>query len=133
MKYLTLVSLLVFALWLNVVHAQSSAPQPSQTLRVTGTLLPNEEQQREDVVTVTIFVQDRPRLFRVGRVEGLSSAEREQAVAEGALLQQVRFDGPEAVMRRLEKTDQTGKLLVIEGRLDAKARRFHVTAVEEAQ
>ena len=133
MKHLTLVMLLVLAGWLNTAHAQSGAPQRAEHLRVTGTLLPNEDQQRDDVVTVTIFVQDQPRLFRVGKVEGLNSAEGEQAVAERALLQEVRFDGPEAVMRRLEKTDQTGKPLTIEGQLDATARRFHVTAVEEAK
>jgi hypothetical protein len=133
MKQLPLIVLLVFAGWLNTAHAQSSAPPQAEHLRVTGTLLPSEEQQRDDVVAVTIFVQDQPRLFRVGKVEGLNSAEREQAVAEGALLQEVRFDGPDAVMRRLEKTDQTGKLLIIDGQLDATARRFHVTAVEEAK
>ena len=126
MKYLTVACLFLFAFWLNMAHAP-------QDLRVTGTLLPGEEQQRADVASVTVFVQDRPRPFRVSRVEGRGGAERAQAAAEGALLQQVRFDGPEAVMGRLQKTAQTGKLLVIEGRLDTMARQFHVTTVEEAK
>jgi len=71
-------------------------------------------------VTATIFVQDKPWLFRVGKVEGLTSTEREQAVKEGALLEQVRFYGPDALMRRLQKANLIGKLLTIEGQLDAK-------------
>jgi hypothetical protein len=96
-------------------------------------LLPHEEQQRDDLVTATIFIQDKPWLFRVGKAEGLTRAEREQAVHDGALLQQVRFSGPDAVMRRLQKANLIGKLLVIEGQLDAKGRRFSVTSVEEAK
>ena len=89
--------------------------------------------KRDDLVTATIFVQDKPWFFRVGKVEGLTSEEREQAVKDGALLEQVRFHGPDAVMRRLQKANLIGKLLVIEGQLDAKGRRFLISSVEETQ
>jgi hypothetical protein len=102
-------------------------------VRVTGAMLPFEEQQRDDLVTATIFVQDKPWFFRVGKAEGLTSEEREQAVKDGALLQQVRFQGPDAVMRRLQKANLIGKLLVIEGQLDTKGRRFLVSSVEESK
>ena len=85
------------------------------------------------MVTATIFVQDKPWFFRVGKAEGLTSAEREQAVKEGALLEQVRFQGPDAIMRRLQKANMIGKLLVIEGQLDAKGRRFVISSVEESK
>ena len=133
MKQFTIITLLVSALWIHTANAQSPAPGGQATLRVTGMLLPHEEQQRDDLVTATIFVQDKPWLFRVGKAEGLSSAEREQAVKDGVLLEQVRFYGPDAVMRRLQKANLIGKLLVIEGQLDAKGRRFLVSAVEEAK
>jgi hypothetical protein len=131
MKHL-IIALLAAALWIHTANAQSATPEQSTKLRVTGTLLPMEEQQRDDLVTATIFVQDKPWLFRVGKAEGLTSEAREQAVKDGALLEQVRFHGPDAVMRRLQKANLIGKLLVIEGQLDAKGRRFLISSVEEA-
>jgi len=133
MKHITIIAVLVAGLWITPVNAQSPAPEHSSKLRVTGMLLPLEEQQRDDVVTATIFVHDKPWLFRVGKVEGLTGPEREQAVKEGALLEQMRFYGPDALLRRLQKAHLLGKLLTIEGQLDAKERRFLVTAVEETK
>lgn len=133
MKQLTVIALLVSGLWLNTVNAEPPAPGGPATLRVTGMLLPHEEQQRDDLVTATIFVHDKPWLFRVGKAEGLTSEERTRAVKEGALLKEVHFYGPDALMRRLQKAHLLGKMLTIEGQLDAKERRFQVTAVEETQ
>jgi hypothetical protein len=117
--------------WVPMASAQSvDSPQPMK-VRVTGTMLPFEEQQRDDLVTATIFVQDKPWFFRVGKAEGLTSAAREQAVKDGALLEQVRFQGPDAIMRRLQKANLISKLLAIEGQLDAKGRRFVISSVEE--
>jgi len=133
MKQVTISAVLISCLWIQAVHAQSSAPSGPATLRVTGTMLPFEDQKREDVAMATIFVQDKPWYFRIGKVEGLSGEERDQAVKEGALLEQVRFQGPEGVMRRLQKANLVGKLVVIEGKLDSKGRQFLVSSVEEAK
>jgi hypothetical protein len=133
MKHFTYTALLISMFWVTMASAQSvDSAQPTK-VRLTGTILPFEEQQRDDVVTATIFVQDKPWFFRVGKAEGLTSAEREQAVKEGALLEQVRFQGPDAIMRRLQKANMIGKLLVIEGQLDAKGRRFIISSVEESK
>ena len=133
MKHLTCTAVLIAMFWATMASAQSvNSPQPTK-VRVTGTMLPFEEQQRDDLVTATIFVQDKPWFFRVGKAEGLTSEEREQAVKDGALLEQVRFQGPDAIMRRLQKANLIGKLLVIEGQLDAKGRRFLISSVEESK
>ena len=133
MKRFTCTALLITMFWATLASAQSvNSTQPTK-VRVTGTMLPFTEQQRDDLVTATIFVQDKPWFFRVGKVEGLTSEERAQAVKDGALLEQVRFQGPDAVMRRLQKANLIGKLLVIEGQLDAKGRRFLISSVEETQ
>ena len=133
MKHFTYITLLLTLFCAMPANAQTGNSTQPMKVRVTGTLLPFEEQQRDDLVTATIFVQDKPWLFRVGKAEGLTSEEREQAVKDGALLQQVRFQGPDAVMRRLQKANLIGKLLVIEGELDAKGRRFRVSSVEESK
>jgi len=133
MKHLTYTALVISMFWATLASAQAVDSVQPMKVRVTGTMLPFEEQQRDDLVTATIFVQDKPWFFRVGKVEGLTSAEREQAVKDGALLEQVRFHGPDAVMRRLQKANLIGKLLVIEGQLDAKGRRFLISSVEETK
>ena len=132
MKQRTAIALLALAFWASVASAQSPYPDRPVEMRVTGMLLPITEQGREDLVTVNIFVQDKPWLFRVGKVEELTATEREQAVQQGVLLRQVRFYGPDALIGRLQDPKIVGKVLTIEGRLDAKQRRFLVTAVQEA-
>ena len=132
MKHFTRTALLIALFWAPLASVQAEDSTQPMKVRITGTMLPFEEQQRDDLVTATIFIQDKPWFFRVGKAEGLTSEEREQAVKDGALLEQVRLQGPDAVMRRLQKANLIGKLLVIEGQLDAKGRRFLVSSVEEA-
>lgn len=113
------------------VDAQPANLDRQTKLRVTGTLLPLEERQREDLVTVRILIEDTPLLLRVGKVEELTQMEKEQAVKWGVLLQQVRFYGPEEFMGQLRKPEAIGKIFTIEGKLDTRDRQFLVTSVEE--
>jgi hypothetical protein len=61
----------------------------------------------------------------------LSPGEKERAVDAGILMRQVLFYGPEELIHRLEQPDIVGKALIIEGRLDAKERKFLVKSVTE--
>jgi len=133
MKHFTCTALVISMFWATLSSAQTGDSTQPMKVRITGTMLPFEEQQRDDLVTATIFIQDKPWFFRIGKAEGMSSEQREQAVKEGALLEQVRFQGPDAIMRRLQKANLIGKLLVIEGELDAKGRRFIISSVEETK
>jgi hypothetical protein len=127
MKSIVVTVLLGLGLWVDTAGAQSVYPDRPMQLRITGTLLPIEEQKREDLILVSVFVQDKSWLLRVGKVEDLNPSERGEQMKEDILLQQVRFYGPDSLLARL----QEGKVLTIEGQLDTKARRFLVTAVEE--
>jgi hypothetical protein len=111
--------------------AQPADLERPVTLRVTGTLLPVADAQRDDLVTVNILIEDQPLLLRVGKVEELTRTERVQAVKWGVLFRQVRFYGPEALIGPLRRPETLGKVLTIEGQLDTKARQFLVTAVKE--
>ena len=133
MKHFTRTALLIALFWAPLASVQAEDSTHPMKVRITGTMLPFEEQQRDDLVTATIFIQDKPWFFRIGKAEGMTSEQRAQAVKEGALLEQVRFQGPDAVMRRLQKANLIGKLLVIEGELDAKGRRFLISSVEETK
>jgi len=128
MKWIITGILLAFVSGPRLVGAQPIYPENLVRLRITGTLLPVEEQKREDLILVDIFVQDKPWRLRIGKIEELNPSGREEKSKEDILLRQVRFHGPESLLARF----QQGKSLTIEGQLDKQQRRFLVTAVEEA-
>jgi hypothetical protein len=132
MKYWLVLLLLISLGGVSRAHAQPARLERPTKLRVTGTVLPPQEQQREDLVTVSILVEDKPLLLRVGKVEELTHTEREQAVKWGVLLRQVRFYGPAPLIEQLQRPDAIGKIFTIEGQLDTKARQFLVTALTTA-
>ncbi|HXG20312.1 MAG TPA: hypothetical protein VNN62_14710 [Methylomirabilota bacterium] len=132
MVSLFVMGFLVFFSWHNTVEAQPAILDRPMRLRVTGELLPANGQPFEDIVTANVVVHDKPMLLRVGKVEELSSAEREQAVKWGVLFRQVRFYGPTPLLQQIEKEEGTGKTLTIEGELDTRVRQFLVKSVQEA-
>ena len=129
MRLWTLSALLLVVCGTGLVRAQSG--EHLVHLRVTGTLVPLEAAQREDLFTVPIVVQETPLLLRVGQVEELTSAERAQ-VRDALVLRQVRFDGPAALLAQLQQPERRGRVLTIEGMLEPTARLFLVTTVKEA-
>jgi hypothetical protein len=131
MKYVLAITVFVAAYTAHAAGAQPASLERPVKLRVTGTLLPVEEQRRDDLVTVSIVVRDEPLLLRVGRVEELTRTEREQTVKWGVLLRQVRFYGPDALLERIQGPKAMGKAFTIEGQLDTRGRQFLVTAVKE--
>lgn len=126
-------AILIFVVggFLSAVHAQPVGLEKPTELRVTGELLASGGEEREDLVTVSIVVQEKPMHLRVGSVEELTRSEREQAVKWGVLFREVRFYGPEPLLEQLLKAQGTGAKLMIEGTLDTKKRQFLVSKVEE--
>jgi hypothetical protein len=137
MKHITAITLLVSGLWINPVNAQSHAPDRLQLLRLTGMLTPyeaNPQDPHDASRTVSIIVNDKPWLFRISEAEGLAhSVDAVPVTKEASRLKDVHFTGPDALMRRLQKANQPGRILTFEGLYDAKERWFRVTAVEETQ
>lgn len=132
MSVLFLMTFVIMLGWHDTAEAQPAMLDRPMKLRVTGELLPTKEQSAEDIVTANILVDDKPMMLRVGKVEELTSSEREQAVKWGILFRQVRFYGPTPLLEQLMKEEGTGKALTIEGQLDTKARQFLVTSVQNA-
>jgi hypothetical protein len=133
MRRVTIIAVLAAVWCTTLANVRFVSAEEQKTIRIIGTMLPYEEGKRDDLAVATIFVHDKPWFFRVGKVEGLSQEERDRAVNDGALMEQMRFYGPDALMRRMQRADVTGKPLTIEGHLNTKERRFQVTAIEEAQ
>ncbi len=131
-KRLAAVAGLAAMLWAGAVSAQPSYLDRPVDVRIKGMLLPLEEEDRGYLVAVKVFVAGQPWLLRVGEVEGMTADERKQAVEHDILLQQVRFYGPDELMERMQKPEIIGKVITIEGRLDAKEKRFLVKALEVA-
>ena len=132
MQHVTIITLLASGLWLTPAHAQSIGPDRLQTVRVTGVLVSSEARPRGAFRTVSILVHDKPWLLQISDAQALSDGSEVVPDTRGeALPQDIRFTGPDALMRRLQKDHQLGRPLTIEGQLDAKERWFRVTAVEE--
>jgi hypothetical protein len=131
MKRIAVVMLLMAVFWTGMAKAQQTYPQTPFTVRFSGMLLPPNEQSREDIATISIFVEGTPWLLRLGEVKELTARDQEQAKEQAVQLHQVRFYGPENVIGPLRKPDIAGKVLTIEGRLDTKEKRFLVTSVQE--
>jgi hypothetical protein len=131
MKLRMVISLVLSLWWASAASAQSPYPDRPVDLRITGTLLSVETPKREDLATVTIFVRDTPLVLRIGKVEDLTTQERERAMKDDVLLRQVRFYGSDTLMERMLKPEILGRVLTIEGWLDTSQRRFQVTTVEE--
>jgi hypothetical protein len=131
-RVVSVLSLLcILSSWHVLAWAQPANLERPTKLRLIGTLISPQEQQRDDLVIINILVKDKPLLFRIGQIEELTAIEREQAVKWGVLLRQIRFYGPDAFLGQLQKPEALGKIFVIEGQLDTKARQFLVTAVTE--
>jgi hypothetical protein len=133
MRLKTMISLALFLLSAGVVSAQSPYPDRPVDLRITGMLLSAETPKRDDWAAVNVFVRDTPLVLRVGKVEDLTTQERERVIKDDVLLRQVRFYGPDTLMERMLKPEILGRVLTIEGWLDTSQRRFQVTVVEEVQ
>jgi hypothetical protein len=126
------IALLVFTWRATAQGADPVYPDRPKDIRVTGTMLAATERPSEDLVTVSIFLGDAARFFRVGEIEDLSADEKDRAVKEGILIRQVRFYGPDELVHRLEQPDIVGKVVTIEGRLDVQERRFLIKSIKEA-
>jgi hypothetical protein len=119
------------AVWVGIAVAQTYTAEQHLDMRITGVLLALDTPKRDDLVTVDISVQGKPMLLRLGKVEELSPREKSQAVEHAVLLRKVRFTGPEELTARLLKPETLGKVLTIEGWLNAQDRLFQVTVVNE--
>jgi hypothetical protein len=120
------------AVWVGSAVAQTYTAEQRLDMRITGVLLALDTPKRDDVVTVDISVQNTPMLLRLGKVEELSTREKSQVAKNDVLLRKVRFTGPEELMARLLKPETIGKMLTIEGWLNAQDRLFQVTMVNES-
>jgi hypothetical protein len=120
------------AVWAGSAVAQTYTAEQRLDMRITGVLLALDTPKRDDVVTVDISVQNTPMLLRLGKVEELSTREKSQVAKNDVLLRKVRFTGPEELMARLLKPETIGKMLTIEGWLNAQDRLFQVTMVNES-
>jgi len=133
MKRIAMIALLVMVFLAEAACADETYPQAPFTVRFSGMLLPVNDQNREDLVTVSIFVEGTPWLLRLGEIQELTARDQEQAKEQAIQLRQVRFYGPQDLIGRLQKPEIAGKVLTIEGRLDLTAKRFLVTAVQEGR
>lgn len=135
MKHIIPIALLLSGLWIHPATAESPAAERLQLLRLTGFIVPYEAHPRDTFRTFSILVNDKPWLFRISDAKALTDSSEvvPDTIKDESLLKDIRFTGPDALMRRLQKANQTGRALTLEGLLDPTERWFRVTVIEETR
>ncbi len=126
------IALFFLTVWTTGLQAQYPYPDRPLHVRVTGALLPMDQEKREDIITVNVFIQDQPRLLRIGKIEQITQQQKDRAVEQDVLLKQIRMYGPTELIEKLSGSDIIGKTITIEGKIDTTEKRFLVSAVQEA-
>jgi hypothetical protein len=125
-KLLTLVFL---GAMVSVAHAQSYTANARLDLRISGMLLPADTPKRDDLALVDVTVQNQPMVLRIGQVEDITERDKSQVNKNDVLSHQVRFTGAAELMEQLLRPETVGKVVTIEGWLNANTRIFQVTVV----
>lgn len=116
-----------------IATAQLPQFEPPPLVRLTGALHPIAEKGRSSMHTLTVSIQGKEWLFRIAKVEKLTGSSPDGwRLLRGLFPSQVRFVGPEALLRSLQDPELEGIPLIIEGRLYVGNRILQITTVEEA-
>ena len=131
----TAIALLLSLLWPTAATPQE-LPQlePPPLVRLTGALLPLDEQGRGGLSTLTVSVKETKWIFKVAKIEKLTgTASSDLRLLQSLFPAQLRFIGPDALLDLLQAPEIAGKSLTIEGRLYVGDRMLFLTAVVEGQ
>ena len=124
--------LFFLTVWTTGLQAQYPYPDRPLHVRVTGALFPMDQEKREDIITVNVFIKDQPRPLRIGKIEQITQQQKDRAVEQDVLLKQMRMYGTTELIEKLSGSDIIGKTITIEGKIDTTEKRFLVSAVQEA-
>ena len=124
--------LFFLTVWTTGLQAQYPYPDRPLHVRVTGALLPMDQEKREDIITVNVFIKDQPRPLRIGKIEQITQQQKDRAVEQDVLLKQMRMYGTTELIDKLSGADIIGKTIAIEGKIDTTEKRFLISAVQEA-
>lgn len=124
--------LFFLTVWTTGLQAQYPYPDRPLHVRVTGALLPMDQEKREDIITVNVFIKDQPRPLRIGKIEQITQQQKDRAVEQDVLLKQMRMYGTTELIEKLSGSDIIGKTITVEGKIDTTEKRFLVSAVQEA-
>lgn len=124
--------LFFLTVWTTGLQAQYPYPDRPLHVRVTGALLPMDQEKREDIITVNVVIKDQPRPLRIGKIEQITQQQKDRAVEQDVLLKQMRMYGTTELIDKLSGADIIGKTIAIEGKIDTTEKRFLISAVQEA-
>lgn len=74
MSVIRTLAIVLFFLTVWPTGLQTQYPYPDRPLHVhiTGALLPLDQEKREDIITVNVFIKEQPRLLRIGKIEQIT-------------------------------------------------------------
>jgi hypothetical protein len=124
----------VLVFWSGVALAQIPfGIEPPPLIRFTGALFPVEGEVHAGFHTLTVSFKEKRWIFRLDKVEPLTSSVPGWTILQHLFPPEVRFIGPEDLINLLQEPEIVGKRLTIKGRLYIRARTLIVTAVKEIE
>lgn len=116
-------------------HAQDVSPDvhPAPLIRLTGVLEEVEKPRASNFPVLSVWLGDKPRVFRVARVEPVIPAYRvEDRIREVSSLG-LRFLAEDEVLTALQSPEMHDRSIVIEGWLRPNAGVLRVRSVKVAE
>ena len=128
---LALIALTSAVFWTSTARAQFAYPDATPYVRLSGVLLPLDEQKPQEISTLLIFVPGQLWQFRLDGLEEVTDRNYERVRVSDLRGRSFRLYGPGSLIDPLQQPHMAGKHLTVEGRLYLKERRLLVTRVEE--
>jgi hypothetical protein len=125
---------LLAVLFLTMILGQSAATVMAYEvayLRITGTLLPIEEENQGGLHdTLNVNITGKMRIFRIVKVTNLKANGYGRAALRHVVPARMNFVGSEDLIHNLQKSEIVGKPVTITGFLYPASRVLFVTAVD---
>ena len=134
MKHVYSVVILALSLvlcWTSSTDARFSYPEAPPYVRLSGVLLPLEDQHDAGLRSLTVFVHGRLWRFQLDAVEEVTQGNHARLQLRDLLWGSIRLYGSPGLLAPLQQPEIVGKHLTIEGHLHTRERRLLVTAAEE--
>jgi len=119
----------IVLLWVAIADARFGYPNETPYVRLSGTLLPLEDEAGPLKPALTILVKGASWRFRLANVEEIKRYDQEDARVDELQRHTVRLYGPTPLLVPLQQPTIIGQPITIEGYLYPKERRLLVVTI----
>jgi hypothetical protein len=123
---------LVLGFAFSVALAQTLEPESPPLVRLTGALIPVQDQEPNDLPILRVSIKGTKWILKIVKIEKLTGKpSSDLQLLQSFFPPQLQLTGPRELIDSLREPGIAGKLLTIEGRLYTGDRLLFVIAVKE--